>query len=151
MRLRNGKMEENKRHHIDLVEAQILRMNDNSKQMKAWCFALVTGIISIYVQTCNWNFLWIGLITILLFAWLDAYYLLLERKFRCLYNDIVGLTNKDEKKLSIPPYGMPIHEYKKGVKKHLAPIVSISIFPFYMIAIIIVIFLLVLNPAETIK
>ena len=109
-------MDENKRHHIDLVEAQILRMSENSKQMKTWCFALITGIIGIYVQTCNQNFLWIGIITILLFAWLDAYYLLLERKFRCVYNDIAGLRNEGEKTHSILLYGMPIHEYKKGIK-----------------------------------
>lgn len=69
--------EYDKKHHIDLVEAQILRMSENSKQMKTWCFALVTGAVGIYVQTNNWNFLWIGFIAIFLFAWLDAYYLLL--------------------------------------------------------------------------
>jgi hypothetical protein len=141
-------MDENKRHHIDLVEAQILRMSENSKQMKTWCFALITGIIGIYVQTCNQNFLWIGIITILLFAWLDAYYLLLERKFRCVYNDIAGLRNEGEKTHSILLYGMPIHEYKKGIKEHLAPITSISIFPFYLIALAVVIVLLALNPVK---
>lgn len=141
-------MDEEKRHHIDLVESQILRMSENSKQMKTWCFALITGIIGIYVQTCNHNFLWIGVITILLFAWLDAYYLLLERKFRCLYNDIAGLRNDGGKPHSIPLYGMPIHEYKKGIKEHLAPITSVSIFPFYLIALAVVLVLLALNPVK---
>ena len=139
-------MNEEKRHHIDLVEAQILRMSENSKQMKTWCFALVTGIIGIYVQTSNTYFLCIGFVTIALFAWLDAYYLLLERKFRCVYNDIVGLTNRGEKKLDVSLYGMPIHEYKKGFLNHIAPITSISILPFYSIAIIILGILLILDP-----
>ena len=139
--------EYDKKHHIDLVEAQILRMSENSKQMKTWCFALVTGVVGIYVQTNNWNFLWIGLIAVFLFAWLDAYYLLLEQKFRCVYNDIVGLKNEDEEKVSIPDYGMPIYEYKKGLKKHLMPVRSLSIWPFYLIALIILAVLLIFDPA----
>lgn len=139
--------EYDKKHHIDLVEAQILRMSENSKQMKTWCFALVTGVVGIYVQTNNWRFLWIGFIAIFLFAWLDAYYLLLEQKFRCVYNDIVGLKNEDEEKVSIPDYGMPIHAYKKGFKKHLKPVLSMSILPFYLIAIIVLAVLLIFNPA----
>lgn len=131
--------EYDKKHHIDLVEAQILRMSENSKQMKTWCFALVTGVVGIYVQTNNWRFLWIGFIAIFLFAWLDAYYLLLERKFRCVYKDIV----RD----AISPYDMPLDNYKKGVKNHLDPIISVSIWPFYLIAIIVLAILLKFDPA----
>ena len=131
--------EYDKKHHIDLVEAQILRMSENSKQMKTWCFALVTGAVGIYVQTNNWRFLWIGFIAIFLFAWLDAYYLLLERKFRCVYQDIV----RD----AISPYDMPLDNYKKGVKNHLDPIISVSIWPFYLIAIIVLAILLKFDPA----
>lgn len=131
--------EYDKKHHIDLVEAQILRMSENSKQMKTWCFALVTGAVGIYVQTNNWRFLWIGFIAIFLFAWLDAYYLLLERKFRCVYKDIV----RD----AISPYDMPLDNYKKGVKNHLDPIISVSIWPFYLIAIIVLAILLKFDPA----
>ena len=131
--------EYDKKHHMDLVEAQILRMSENSKQMKTWCFALVTGVVGIYVQTNNWRFLWIGFIAIFLFAWLDAYYLLLERKFRCVYKDIV----RD----AISPYDMPLDNYKKGVKNHLDPIISVSIWPFYLIAIIVLAILLKFDPA----
>lgn len=131
--------EYDKKHHIDLVEAQILRMSENSKQMKTWCFALVTGAVGIYVQTNNWRFLWIGFIAIFLFAWLDAYYLLLERKFRCVYKDIVGDV--------ISPYDMPLDKYKKGFKNHFAPIFSVSIWPFYLIAIIVLAILLKFDPA----
>ena len=131
--------EYDKKHHIDLVETQILRMSENSKQMKTWCFALVTGVVGIYVQTNNWRFLWIGFIAIFLFAWLDAYYLLLERKFRCVYKDIV----RD----AISPYDMPLDNYKKGVKNHLDPIISVSIWPFYLIAIIVLALLLKFDPA----
>lgn len=131
--------EYDKKHHIDLVEAQILRMSENSKQMKTWCFALVTGVVGIYVQTNNWRFLWIGFIAIFLFAWLDAYYLLLERKFRCVYKDIVGD--------AISPYDMPLDNYQKGVKNHLDPITSVSIWPFYLIAIIVLAILLKFDPA----
>ena len=131
--------EYDKKHHIDLVETQILRMSENSKQMKTWCFALVTGVVGIYVQTNNWRFLWIGFIAIFLFAWLDAYYLLLERKFRCVYKDIV----RD----AISPYDMPLDNYTKGVKNHLDPIISVSIWPFYLIAIIVLAILLKFDPA----
>lgn len=141
------------KHHIDLVEAQISRMSDNSKQMKTWCIALVSGIVGIYMQTGNWFLLWIGFAIIILFAWMDAYYLFIERQFRCVYNDIVGIGNKkdgceDIEKKEIPPYGMPRKEYKKGFKNHVSPIVSFSIWPIYSVALIAVICLLCCNPKE---
>lgn len=48
------------KHHIDLVEAQILRMSENSKQMKSWSIALISGVVGVYMQTGNWAILWIG-------------------------------------------------------------------------------------------
>jgi hypothetical protein len=140
--------EYDKKHHIDLVEAQILRMSENSKQMKTWCIALVSGIIGIYVQIGNSSLLWIGFAIILLFAWMDAYYLLIERQFRCIYNDIVGVENEGENRQSIPPYGMPRRMYKKGFWKHLAPIISFSIWPLYLTALIAVGVLLIVDPVN---
>ncbi len=141
--------EYDKKHHIDLVEAQILRMSENSKQMKTWCIALVSGVVGIYVQTGNWFLLWIGVAIIVLFAWMDAYYLLIERQFRCVYNDIVGIKNDGEVRQRIPPYGMPRRKYKKGFWKHLAPIISFSIWPIYLAAIIAVGLLLYNNPEKS--
>lgn len=141
-------MSDEKQHHIDLIEAQILRMSENSKQMKTWCIALVSGVIGIYVQTGNRFVLLIGLGVAVLFAWLDAYYLLIERKFRCVYNDVVGLENKGEEKHEIDLYAMPLDLYKNGFINHVSPVWSFSVWPFYAVALIAVVVLLIFNPIK---
>lgn len=142
------KKNDEKQHHVDIIETQILRMSENSKQMKTWCIALVSGIIGIYVQTGNWFVLLIGLGVVVLFTWLDAYYLLIERKFRCVYNDVVGLKNKGEVKHEIDAYAMPLGFYKQGFINHVAPVVSFSVWPFYLAALIAVVVLLICNPVK---
>ena len=46
--LKDKKMfNDDERKYIDIIESIITRMSDNSKQMKEWCIALVTGLIGI--------------------------------------------------------------------------------------------------------
>lgn len=144
-------IDDNVKHHIDLIETQILRMSENSKQMKTWCIALISGVVGVYMQTGNWAILWIGIAITILFAWMDAYYLLIERQFRCVYNDVIGVGNKKNEyveKKEIPLYAMPRGDYKKGFWNHLSPIWSFSIFPIYLSTLVAIILLLCFDPGK---
>ena len=85
---------EEKRQHIDIIESTITRMSENSKQMKEWCIALVTGLVGVnFAIKISWLII-IALIVTILFGCLDTFYLTLERRYRYLYNDAVCIGNE---------------------------------------------------------
>ena len=88
---------EEKRQYIDIIESTITRMSENSKQMKEWCIALVTGLVSVnFAIKISWLIV-IALIVTILFGCLDTFYLTLERRYRYLYNDVVFIGNEYSK------------------------------------------------------
>ncbi|WP_299059555.1 hypothetical protein [uncultured Polaribacter sp.] len=88
---------EKKAQHREFVQSVITRMNANSFQIKGLMITLVAAFLGIYASNSNITFIIIPLPIVLLFWFLDAYYLQLERKFRGIYNDICDL-NTDQKK-----------------------------------------------------
>ena len=121
---------EEKRQHIDIVEAIITRMSENSKQMKEGCIALVSGVVGLSFTV---NIPWLCTITILviiLFGYLDVFYLQLERRFRRLYNDVVEIGNDNQPPKDVSLYSTSIKDYKdkESFKEVLK---SPSIRPFY--------------------
>lgn len=104
--------EENDRKYIDIIESIITRMSDNSKQMKEWCIALVTGLVGVsFTIKVGWLCV-VALPVVAIFRHLDAFYLQLERCFRCLYDEFIkaikdGKQSKKEKML-----------YRTSIKKY---------------------------------
>jgi hypothetical protein len=89
-------------------------MATNSFVAKGWALT-VAGVI--YGFAANHLNPWIasaGLLPSLGFWWLDAYYLLHERLFRCLYNDAHTPST------SVALFAMNIRPYKKLAKYDLA-------------------------------
>lgn len=118
------------RKHIDIVEATITRMGENSKHMKEWCIALTTGLISAYVVV---KIVWLLFLIpgiVFLFRHLDAFYLMTERRFRYLYNDLVGIGNNNEPAQEILLYDMSTKRYEQKVTLKSAKS-SPAISPFY--------------------
>ena len=70
-------MSEHKVKHLEMIQAIIERMGKNSFVVKGWSF---TSILILFVT--------------ILFWFHDAYYLLLERQYRCLYDE-VRLSDKE--------------------------------------------------------
>lgn len=103
------KMEEDKRQHLEFIQNIITRMNANSFQIKGLAITLVTALMAIYASTTNVTLIFVGILPLLLFWFLDSYNLQQERKFRGIYNDVTGL----KEKIEIRPYEMPIQKYTK--------------------------------------
>ncbi|MBE8233750.1 MAG: hypothetical protein HAW67_08445 [Endozoicomonadaceae bacterium] len=78
--------------HLEFTQAVITRMNTNSFQIKGWTITLVAALLAIFASTKNELFVLVSLLPVTLFWGLDSYYLVQERKFRGIYNDIAGLT-----------------------------------------------------------
>ena len=96
-------MEPDKLKHLEFIQNVITRMNTNSFQIKGWAITIVAATLALYASTKNECFILVGVFPSLIFWFLDAYYLTQERKFRGLYNDIAGLS---EKPFDLKPFTM---------------------------------------------
>ena len=99
-------MEEQKIKHLEMIQGIITRMNQNSFMLKGWMITIVSALLAIYADKGNIGYLIVSIFPILVFWFLDAYYLQQERKFRGIYSDIVE--GKD-----LPLCKMPVGEYNK--------------------------------------
>lgn len=87
--------------YLDILQDVIKRMAGNSSNCKSLCITLVSAIAVVITNKEKSSYVWITLIPVLLFCFLDAYYLGLEQGFRVTYNEFVrklqngAATNKD--------------------------------------------------------
>ncbi len=91
--------------HLEFIQAVITRMNTNSFQIKGWTITIVAALLAVFASTKKDLFILVSLLPVIAFWFLDSYYLLQERKFRGLYNDIAGVTKgpKDIKEFEMRP------------------------------------------------
>lgn len=137
-------MSEEKIKHLEFIQNVITRMNTNSFQIKKWTIAIVSATLALYASTKNNYFILLGVFPSLVFCFLDAYYLTQERKFRGLYNDVAGISEKPKK---IKPFEMNPDLYKNGTFSYWVVIRSKTIenFYLYIIFILLCIYILLKN------
>lgn len=87
-------MSNEKLKHLEFIQNIITRMNTNSFQLKGWNITIVSAILAIFASTKNYYFLLCAIFPSIIFWFLDTYYLMQERKFRGLYNDVAGISDK---------------------------------------------------------
>ena len=76
--------------HLEFIQSAISRMASNSFQMKSWNVALATAAIGFAVaKDSHPKAAMLALIPSFVFWVLDAYYLLIERAFRNLFEEAV--------------------------------------------------------------
>ena len=80
---------ENKIKFLEMIQGVISRMASNSFMLKGWAVTLVAGTFALSAKEANNLFFLIAYIPIVLFWFLDSYYLQLERKYRVLYSNAV--------------------------------------------------------------
>lgn len=82
--------------HLDYLQAVITRMAGNSFLAKGWSITLGTAVIGLAAKDGGPIFALIGLLPVLLFWLVDAYYLTLERGFRDLFVAAAAKYRNDE-------------------------------------------------------
>ncbi len=118
--------------HLEFIQNVITRMNTNSFQIKGWSIIIVSALMAIYAPTQSNYFFLIAVFPTSIFWFLDAYYLNQERKFRGLYNDVAGVTDKKEIKL----FAMRPDLYVGGQYSYWSAFFSITILKMYLAIII---------------
>jgi hypothetical protein len=78
---------------LEMYQAIITRMAGNSAACKQWCIPLVTAILVFAVKEKSYHLIWLTLIPVLICYGLDAYYLMLENRFRAGFNAAAAKIN----------------------------------------------------------
>lgn len=82
---------DDKRKHLEFIQAAITRLANNSFAYKGWAVTVVIAVLALLGQgpdKASPNTIIAGLIAAFAFWVLDARCIRRERMFRCLYNDV---------------------------------------------------------------
>ena len=124
---------------IEIIQDIIKRMAFNSFVIKGWAITLV--VVSLLLKGTDKYQIWIAFIPLLVFWFLDAYFLWQERMYRKLYDWVVNNRLKTEDYL----FDMNAYRFKDEVQSKLRIMFSITLCWFYgSIAILIIIYTLVI-------
>jgi hypothetical protein len=96
--------------YLDYLQAAITRMAANGFTAKGWSITLATALLGIAVKDGNHAFALVGLVPVLLFWSMDAYFLALERRFRALFSDAAAAVIADtpvSAQMAVGKIGLP--------------------------------------------
>lgn len=86
---------ESKVKHLEMIQAIIKRMANNSFLLKGWSVILVSALFALGAKDSNRTFILLAYFPALAFWILDGYFLQQERLFRKLYDKVRGMKNED--------------------------------------------------------
>ena len=98
--------------HLRMIQNIISRMGNNSFLLKGWAATLMVAIYG-FVSGTNIKMIIVTIIPIIGFWILDAYFLVLERKYRVLYDNI---RNKEKTDFSMDITDLNVNI--KNIKKY---------------------------------
>lgn len=89
----DSKYSEDVRQHLSFIQGVITRMNSNSFSMKGWMVAIVSALCAVYAANpsseASYIYFIAAIIADILFCFLDAYYLKMEKEYRKLYDKVL--------------------------------------------------------------
>lgn len=89
-----SKFNDDVRQHLSFIQGVITRMNSNSFSMKGWMVAIVSALLAVYAANADADnaFLYFiaAIMADIIFCFLDAFYLKMEKQYRDLYDKVRG-------------------------------------------------------------
>ena len=123
------------RQHLMMQQDIINRMANNSSNCKAWLITIVSALTALQIaQGTIHSYGWLMIIVCLMFWYLDAFYLALERLHRDNERNFVSELKKGDYSIDELIYCFSTKGNNKLVLT-LKAMCSISCFPFYLILI----------------
>jgi len=124
---------------IEIIQDIIKRMAFNSFMIKGWAITLV--VVTLLLKGTEKYQVWLAFIPLLVFWFLDAYFLWQERMYRKLYGWVINNRLKTDEYL----FDMNAYRFRNEVQSITRIIFSITLGWFYgSIAILIIIYALIL-------
>jgi len=111
--------------HLEFIQAVITRLANNSFLMKGWALTVAGAFYGFAVKGTSWKVAAIGLMPVLIFWGLDAYFLRQERLFRGLYDQV------RQRNPRVEPFAMNAAAYASGVASWGRTLFSRTLAPFY--------------------
>jgi len=125
-------MNKNKLKHLDYIHNTINRMSTNSFIIKGWTISIVSVLFIFTDNDMNKKLIVVTLLSILVFWYLNGFFLQQERKFRALYDKIRNLPEKEI------DFSMSTKEFKGGRYSLICGIFGRTIWPLYLTIILMV-------------
>lgn len=126
--------------HLEFIQDVITRMGRNSFALKGWTVTIVAALFALSFKAPNSHIIWIGIIPIVLFWYLDSFYLQQERLYRSLYDKVRQL-NEDEIDFSMKA---SFKEFDRKENRLLSCVKSKTELSFYGILSLILIFTIII-------
>lgn len=124
--------------YLGALQDTIKRLAGNSGQCKAWCITITVAIVILSARDVTPNHVWISIIPIIMFCYLDAYYLSLERIFVDTYKDISDKVRNETITLDdLFVFPTPrIDPVKDKLERLASTLISTSVTPFYVLLLL---------------
>ena len=126
-------MDNNKLKHLDYIHNTINKMSTNSFLIKGWAITIVSALFIFSDNKMNERILAIAVLSMIVFWYLNGYFLHQERKFRALYDKVRILSE------SQIDFSMSTKEFKKNRYSLISGIFGKTIWPLYLSIIIMII------------
>ena len=127
---------------IDLIQGLINRMASNSFMLKGWLISLIAVVLALSkdsIFSSNTIFICTVLcFPILIFWYLDAFFLHKEKCYRALYDWVI----KNRLSTNENIYSLDYRPYQKQVKSQLRIMISKTLFPFYGMSFILLVIII---------
>ena len=111
--------------HLEFIQAVITRLANDSFYMKGWALTVAGAFYGFAVKGTNWRVAAIGLMPVVVFWGLDAYFLHQERLFRSLYDQV------RQRSSAVESFSMNAAAYAIGVASWWRTLFSRTLMPFY--------------------
>ena len=134
---------ESKIAHLNMIQAIVGRMANNSLAIKQLSVGIVSAIFALGAtkDSISFELFYVAFLPAIAFWWLDAYFLRQERLYRKLYDGVCNNTDETD-------FSMDTAIYSDQVKGHLCTMCSATLRVFYgFIIAAIVAFLLIVSKA----
>ena len=118
--------------HLAMIQAVIARMASNSFALKTLTVTLCAGVIALVgaVQKPSMLYVIAAAAPVLMFAWMDASYLRLERLYRRLFDDV-------RKGVEMEPFDMRADRYDTAVPGTASLMATWSVSALYLTLLVV--------------
>lgn len=120
--------------HLDFIQGVVTRMANNSFLLKGWALTVAGAFYGFAAKGSSVRVAAIGLMPVLVFWGLDAYYLRQERLFRKLYDAVRAVPPAEP---PVAPYSMNTQPYQGQVASWLKVAFSRTEWPYYGVIFVI--------------
>lgn len=114
---------------IDLIQARITRMANNSFLLKGWTVSLIAVVLALFGKDCDPAALGLVLLVPLVSFWyLDAFFVRTEKMYRTLYKWVIEKRQAGDMSHQ---YDLNPHRFSDQVPSMRDTMLSVTLKPFY--------------------